>query len=35
MTKIKDNTMTKTKDNTMTKIKRTIQWLKEKGQYND
>jgi hypothetical protein len=35
MTKIKDNTMTKTKDNTMTKIKRTIQWLKEKEQYND
>ena len=35
MTKIKDNTITKTKDNTMTKINRTIQWLKEKGQYND
>jgi hypothetical protein len=35
MTKRKDNTMTKRKDNTMTKIKRTIQWLKEKGQHSD
>jgi hypothetical protein len=35
MTKIKDNTMTKIKYNTMTKRKRTIQWLKEKGQHND
>jgi hypothetical protein len=35
MTKRKDNTMTKRKDNTKTKIKRTIQWLKEKGQHSD